>query len=106
MTTRAKRSAKSSGIEGLVSRDRNLMKQLVQEALQESLAVEITEALGAESVERTADRLGYRAGSDSRGLVTRIGKLELRVPRDCEGRFSTELFAATTLESMICSYIL
>ena len=28
----------------------------------------------------------------SRGLVTRIGKLELRVPRDREGRFSTELF--------------
>ena len=26
------------------------------------------------------------------GLVTRIGKLELRVPRDREGRFSTELF--------------
>ena len=28
----------------------------------------------------------------SRGLVTRVGKLELRVPRDREGRFSTELF--------------
>ena len=26
------------------------------------------------------------------GPVTRVGKLELRVPRDREGRFSTELF--------------
>ena len=25
-------------------------------------------------------------------IVTRIGKLELRVPRDRDGRFSTELF--------------
>ncbi len=42
--------------------------------------------------ERTTDRLGYRAGYYSRGLVTRIGKLELWVPRDREGRFSTEFF--------------
>ena len=93
MTTRAKRSAKSSGIEALVGGDRDVMKQLVQEALQELLEAEMTEALGAGPGERTADRLGYRAGYYSRGLVTRIGKLELRVPRDREGRFSTELFA-------------
>ena len=42
--------------------------------------------------ERTAVRTGYRSGYYSRGLVTRVGKLELRVPRDREGRFSTELF--------------
>ena len=52
----------------------------------------MTEGLGASAGERTADRLGYRAGYYSRGLVTRIGKLELRVPRDREGRFSTDLF--------------
>ena len=53
----------------------------------------MSEAVGAASGERTASRLGYRAGYCSRGVVTRIGKLELRVPRDREGRFSTELFA-------------
>ncbi len=43
---------------------------------------------------RAPGRAGrYRAGYYTRGLVTRIGKLELRVPRDREGRFSTELFA-------------
>ena len=41
---------------------------------------------------RQPDRTRYRSGYYSRGLVTRIGKLELRVPRDREGRFSTELF--------------
>src|SRR5262245_22343440 len=37
-------------------------------------------------------RLGYRSGHYSRSLVTRIGKIELRVPQDRQGRFSTELF--------------
>ena len=52
----------------------------------------MTETVGAGLGERTAVRTGYRSGYYSRGLVTRIGKLELRVPRDREGRFSTELF--------------
>ncbi len=50
------------------------------------------EVLGAAPGERTADRSGYRAGYYRRSLVTRIGKLELRVPRDRDGRFSTDLF--------------
>ena len=92
MTTRAKRSAKTSRIEALVSSDRELLKRLVKESLQEVLEADMTEALGAGSGERTAGRIGYRSGYYSRGLVTRIGKLELRVPRDRAGRFSTELF--------------
>ena len=52
----------------------------------------MTETVGAGLGERTAVRTGYRSGYYSRGLVTRIGKLELRIPRDREGRFSTELF--------------
>ena len=39
-----------------------------------------------------ADRVGYRASHYPRSLVTRVGKLDLRVPRDRDGRFSTELF--------------
>jgi putative transposase len=37
-------------------------------------------------------RLGYRSGYYSRSLITRVGTLELRVPQDRDGRFSTELF--------------
>ena len=33
-----------------------------------------------------------RSGYYGRTLITRIGKLELRVPQDRTGRFSTELF--------------
>ena len=39
-----------------------------------------------------AGRLGYRSGYYDRSLITRVGKLELRVPQDRAGRFSTELF--------------
>ena len=92
MTTRAKRSAKPLKIAALLGSDRELLKGLVQESLQEVLEAEIAEALGTSAGERTADRMGYRAGYYSRGLGTRVGKLELRVPRDREGRFSTELF--------------
>ena len=62
-----------------------MLRRLMQEALQE--------AVGADSGERTAGRLGYRAGYYSRSLVTRIGKLELRVPRARDGRCSPERFA-------------
>ena len=93
MTTRGKRSAKRLGIEALVSGGGDVLRQLVQEAVQQILEAEMTETLGAGPSERSADRRGYRAGYYSRSLVTRIGKLELRVPRDRDGRFSTELFA-------------
>ena len=52
----------------------------------------MTEALGAEKGERTEERLGYRSGYYQRSLITRVGTLELRVPQDRAGRFSTELF--------------
>jgi hypothetical protein len=60
--------------------------------LQELLEAKMTEALGAAKAERTPARLGYRAGYYPRTLVTRVGKLELRVPQDRHGRFSTALF--------------
>ncbi len=40
------------------------------------------EALQAEKGERTTARLGYRSGHYSRTLVTRVGKIELRVPQE------------------------
>jgi transposase-like protein len=90
MTT-SKRNTKLSAVEAVVG-DRDLMKALMKEALQEVLEGEMTEFLGAEPGERTEARSGYRAGYYGRNLVTRIGKLELRVPRDRGGEFSTALF--------------
>ena len=67
-------------------------REVVRAVLQEVLEAEMTDALGAAKGERSAGRLGYRSGYYGRTLITRVGKLELRVPQDREGRFSTELF--------------
>ena len=64
----------------------------MKEALQEVLEAEMTELLGAGPHQRQDGRQGTRAGHYERGLVTRIGKLELRVPRDRNGQFQTALF--------------
>jgi transposase-like protein len=90
--TRAEHTSETGSAEALVAGDRDLMKALMKEALQEVLEAEMSELLGAEPGERTEGRRGYRAGYYGRGLVTRIGKLELRVPRDRSGEFSTALF--------------
>jgi putative transposase len=65
---------------------------LLQGVVQEVLEAEMDEALGAGKWDRSEGRLGYRAGYYGRTLVTRLGKLELRVPQDRQGRFSTEVF--------------
>jgi putative transposase len=64
----------------------------LQSVVQAALEAEMTEALGAEKGERTESRPGYRSGYYARSLITRVGTLELRVPQDRGGRFSTELF--------------
>src|SRR6059058_1226981 len=94
MHTMTKRQGKSGTIDvkALLSEDEEFLRALVRTALQEVLEAEMTEALGAEKGERAVGRQGYRSGYYGLTLVTRVGKLELRVPQDRSGRFSTELF--------------
>jgi len=68
------------------------LRTVVEEVVQQILEAEMDEALGAEKSERTTNRRGYRSGHYSRTLVTRVGKLELRVPQDRQGHFRTEVF--------------
>ena len=72
--------------------NKDSLKELLREVLQEVLEQEMTDALGAEKGERSPGRLGYRSGYYSRSLVTRVGKLELRIPQDRQGQFSTQIF--------------
>ncbi len=65
---------------------------LMEKLLNEVLQAEMTEHLGADRYERSEDRSGYRHGSYERELTTRVGTLELEVPRAQDGSFSTELF--------------
>lgn len=76
----------------IMSGQKDFLKPLVQEVVQKVLEAEMQEAIEAERYERTGSRKSYRSGYYRRGLITRVGRLELRVPQDREGRFSTELF--------------
>lgn len=88
----ASRRALKTEIKEILAEDQDLLKALVAETLQQTLEVEMDEALAAEKSERTPNRLGYRSGYYGRTLVTRVGKIELRVPQDRQGRFRTEVF--------------
>ena len=77
----------NSNLNELLSKDKDLLRSLVREAVQQVLEAEMTEVVGADRSERTSERKGYRSGYYGRGLVTRVGLLELRVPRDRAGQF-------------------
>src|ERR1700727_2802952 len=90
--TKSEAKPASAAVNELFSKSPDGLREIVRAVMQEMLEAEMTDALGAEKGERTAARLGYRSGYYSRTLVTRVGKLELRVPQDRNGRFSTEIF--------------
>ena len=73
--------------------DPDFLNQAVTRFLQQFLEAEITSFLQAEPYQRTSDRTGYRNGYKPRVLKTRVGRIELSVPQDREGRFSSELFS-------------
>ena len=79
-------------LKALMTQNQDLLQPLVQWLLQEVLEQEMRDAIGAAKSERTEGRQGYRSGSYPRQLVTRVGTMELRVPQDRQGRFSTQLF--------------
>jgi transposase-like protein len=91
MTQKKDRTAPSK-VEDLLREDLDLLKKLTLEAVQQCLEAEMDEAIGASKGERSEGRVSYRSGYYTRNLITRVGKLELRVPQDRKGLFQTELF--------------
>jgi transposase-like protein len=90
--TRKNSKLDGNQIKALMENNEDFLRPLVKTVLQEVLEAEMSEALGANKGERTEGRLGYRSGYYGRDLITRVGKIELRVPQDRQGHFSTEVF--------------
>jgi putative transposase len=90
--TKEQGKAEIIDLQAVLERDTDFIRAAMRSVVQAALEAEMTEALGAEKGERTESRLGYRSGYYARSLITRVGTLELRVPQDRGGRFSTELF--------------
>jgi putative transposase len=90
--TRSEVNPAIAAVKELMTQEPDALREIVRSVMQAMLEAEMDETVGAGKGERTEGRLGYRSGYYPRTLVTRVGKLELRVPQDRAGRFSTELF--------------
>jgi putative transposase len=90
--TQGKTKRSLQEIKELIAGEEDILRPLIGAVLQEVLEAEMSQALGAEKGERIEGRLGYRSGYYVRSLITRVGRVELRVPQDRQGRFSSELF--------------
>ena len=90
--TKTEGKSASAAVKDILLQNPDGLREVIRAVMQEVLEAEMDETLGAQKGERTTARLGYRSGPYGRTLITRVGKLELRVPQDRAGRFSTELF--------------
>ena len=73
--------------------DPGFLREICERVVQQVLEAEMTEHIGAAPYERGEGRTGHRNGHKPRALRTRVGTLNLLVPQDREGTFSTRLFA-------------
>lgn len=104
--------------------DTNEIQSLIQNSVQDDLAKNIlltvfhqimeqqrTDYLQAEDYERSGKRVSQRNGYYERELTTRIGTLELKVPRTRDGKFTPDVFERyqrnekALLASMIEMYV-
>jgi transposase-like protein len=69
------------------------LRQMIETALQTVLGDQFAQWLGAAAYERTAHRRGVRNGTRPRALLTRVGRVRLRVPRDRAALFTPTVFA-------------
>lgn len=70
----------------------DVLRKLLEPLVQEAIEKEFERFIGAGRWERTSQRRDWRNGSRRRKLTTRVGRIELRIPRDRQGRFQPSLF--------------
>ena len=75
--------------------DPTFLKEIVERVLQELLEAEMAEHIGAAPYERTERRTGQRNGYKPRTLRTRVGTLNLLVPRTEKAPSPSGSFRAT-----------
>jgi putative transposase len=71
----------------------DVLRPMLQELVQTALEQQFEQFIGAGRWKRSAQRRGWRNGAKARQWRTRVGTLDLLVPKDREGRFQPSLFA-------------
>ena len=69
------------------------LRTMLQQLVQDVITAEFSEEIGAARYARSPERRDVRNGYRSRRFTTRVGSLELRIPRDRGGEFQPSLFA-------------
>ena len=75
----------------LADADVDTLREIAEHTLQRLIEMEASSAIGAERHERTEARLTYRNGSRPRTLDTRVGRLEVQIPKLRSGSFLPSL---------------
>lgn len=89
----SKNNAKSKMFQDALVNEKDFLKNIVENFCQNLLEEQMQEHIGAKKYERSQDRSGHRNGYKPRTLKTRVGPLNLFIPQDREGNFSTDLFS-------------
>src|SRR5436309_15274739 len=85
------RMALAEGLRKAGVEQADFLREGVRVLAQELMEMELADHLGAERHERTSERTGYRNGSRERPWDTRVGTIELQVPRVRDGSFFPSL---------------
>jgi transposase-like protein len=85
--------SKDSSIATIPQAPTDVLRAMLHTMIQETLAREFQDFVGAAPFERTPERRDVRNGYRRRRFTTRVGTLTLRIPRDRAGQFQPSLFA-------------
>jgi len=77
-------------VQSLLQGDLTYLQSVVKNLIEHALETKAEEILQAERDERTPDRKGYRNGYRSRWVMTRLGRIPIRVPQMRGGGLDTE----------------
>lgn len=96
------RNAETTDVKNLLLETPDLIREIVTQTVQQILESEMEETLGARRSERTDERAAYRSGYYDRSFITRVGKLELRIPQDRKDCFEPSYSNATSGARKLC----
>ena len=77
-------------VQSLMNGDISGFEKLIGKVLNAALEEKAKELLSAGRYERTEDRKGYRNGYRSRWIITRLGRIQIRIPQLRSGEVDTE----------------
>src|SRR6202158_2568788 len=87
----------------LEEQDGDVLREGIRGLSQALMETEVAGLIGAERHERSGDRSGYRNGTRTRTWDTRVGTIELAIPKVRPGTFFRRCFSPAGARNTRCS---